>query len=133
MRGQTNHFILDNHLQRELRKSSTDAERALWRHLCARQLGGYKFRRQHPFDGYVLDFVCIECKLVIEVDGGQHDESMRDKARDEFLARAGFQTLRFWNNEVLQQTEAVLEVILRRLENHPHPGPLLEGEGAEHV
>ena len=133
MRGQTNSFILHNALQRELRKTSTDAERTFWRHLRNRQLGGHKFRRQHPYEGYVLDFACMERKLVVEADGGQHAESRRDEARDDFLAQAGFTVLRFWNNEVLLQTEAVLEVILRRLENHPHPGPLLEGEGAQHV
>ena len=69
-----------------------------------------------------------ENRLVIECDGGQHDESVRD----EFLRSAGFTVLRFWNNEILANTESVLEAILRAVENHPHPGPLLEGEGEEH-
>jgi very-short-patch-repair endonuclease len=138
VKGQTNHAILDNHIQRELRKNMTDAERAIWRTLRGCQIEGCKFRRQHPFLDYVLDFVCLEKRLVVEVDGGQHLESAKDALRDQRLAEAGFKVLRFWNNEVLGQTGAVLEVIRQELlatestEPHPHPNPPLEGEGERH-
>jgi len=89
--------------------------------LCLRQggkgLGGTKSRRQQPFGGYILDFVCLEAKLMIEIDGGQHAEQVAyDEARTRDLEAAGFTVLRFWNNEVLQQTEAVLTAIWQRLE-----------------
>ena len=104
-----------------LRKQPTDAERVLWQRLRGQQLG-VRFRRQHPYLNYVLDFVCLERKLVIEVDGGQHSESARDRQRDRDLEAAGFKVLRFWNNEVLAQTDAVLEKIVSEL-THPHPRP----------
>ncbi|MBS0542798.1 MAG: endonuclease domain-containing protein [Proteobacteria bacterium] len=143
MRGQTNSAILDNGLQRRLRNSMTDAESALWRRLRGRQLGGYKFRRQHPFLDYVLDFVCVELRLIVEVDGGQHLDSQGDRLRDERLLAAGFRVLRFWNNEVLNEMDAVLRTIWLALSEggdraaseellpHPHPSPPLEGEGGE--
>ena len=112
----------------------TDAEKALWRVLRSRQGSGLKFRRQHPFGDYVLDFVCLENKLIIEVDGGQHGERAKeDETRTQNLLTAGFRVLRFWNNEVLQEIEAVKERIWRAVEEEePHPlsGPPLEGEGA---
>ena len=136
--GQTNNGILSNKLQRRLRNKMTDAERALWRVLRRRQVSGLKFRRQHPFEDYVLDFVCLENKLVIEVDGSQHRVRKReDDIRTQNLLTAGFRVLRFWDNEVLQQIEAVKERVWREvqggqthpLETHPHPNPPLEGEG----
>jgi adenine-specific DNA-methyltransferase len=94
----------------------TDAERLLWRHLRDRRFGGLKFRRQHPVGPFIVDFVCPEKKLIIEVDGGQHDtNSSSDERRSFFLRNMGYQILRFWNNEVLQETDAVLTVILKRL------------------
>lgn len=107
-----------------LRTTLTDAERKLWQRLRGRQLGA-KFRRQHPFQGYVLDFVCLEQRLVVEVDGSQHAEAAeRDAARTEVLAHAGFQVLRFWNNDVLMETDAVVEVILGALNpSPPQPSP----------
>jgi primosomal protein N' (replication factor Y) len=99
---------------RRLRTHSTDAERRLWRHLRNRQVAGAKFRRQHPFPPYVVDFCCVERRLVVEVDGGQHEEN-RDRARTEFLQSKGFRVLRFWNNDVLTNTEGVLESILAAL------------------
>ncbi|OQA34199.1 MAG: hypothetical protein BWY57_00661 [Betaproteobacteria bacterium ADurb.Bin341] len=108
MKGQTNRFIADNAVQRQLRGNMTDAERRLWHFLRARKLAGCKFRRQHPFMDYVLDFVCLENGLVIEIDGGQHLENKRDQERDKHLQQAGFRVLRFWNHQVLQETEAVL-------------------------
>lgn len=102
---------------RQLRQNMTSAERTLWQHLRGKRLGGYKFRRQQPFGGYILDFVCLEAKLMIEIDGGQHAEQVAyDEARTRDLDAAGFTVLRFWNNEVLQQTEAVLTAIWQRLE-----------------
>jgi very-short-patch-repair endonuclease len=99
-----------------LRKNPTDAERNLWAHLRLRQLAGYKFRRQHPIGPYIVDFICIESMLIIEVDGGQHDESKcYDFKRDKWLEKKGFRVLRFWNNEVLTSIENVIEVIAGEL------------------
>jgi very-short-patch-repair endonuclease len=112
----------------------TDAEKALWKVLRCRQVSGLKFRRQHPFGDYILDFVCLEKKLVIEVDGGQHGgRTTHDEIRSQNLLTAGFCVLRFWNNEVLQEIEAVKERIWRAVQEqqpHPLPNPPLEGEGA---
>ncbi len=97
---------------RGLRKASTQAELRLWRLLRHRRLSGFKFRRQHPIPPFVLDFYCHEARLAIEVDGGQHNEpetQQQDTARTVFLARKGITVLRFWNHEVLQQEQAVLE------------------------
>jgi primosomal protein N' (replication factor Y) len=135
MRGQTNDAILQPHLQRRLRNGMTDAEQRLWHVLRSRQLDGCKFRRQHPYYHCILDFVCLERKVVVEVDGGQHADSTADAARDNFLREGGFAVLRYWNHDVLNKTEAVAEAIHRTLvarrEHHPHPNPPLEGEGAE--
>lgn len=97
---------------RQLRKNSTEAERVLWRHLRLRQLEGYKFRRQQPVGQYIVDFVCFETRLVIELDGGQHGEQVAyDAERSAWLQAQGFRVLRFWNHEVLQDIEAVKRVI----------------------
>jgi very-short-patch-repair endonuclease len=115
----------------------TDAEQALWRMLRGRQIADLKFRRQHPFGDYILDFVCLEIKLVIEVDGGQHSEQTDyDEVRTHRLQKAGFHVLRFWNNEVLREIEAVKEkmwitVQEHQLQPHPHPNLPLEGEGTK--
>jgi very-short-patch-repair endonuclease len=99
---------------RALRRRSTDAERLLWRLLRGRQLTGLKFRRQQPVGRYVVDFVCLEQRLVIEVDGGQHAwRREADDEREAWLARQGYRVLRFWNNEVLRQPDAVLRSIDR--------------------
>ncbi len=131
--GQTNKSITSNRLQRVLRNRMTDAEKALWKILRCRQVSGLKFRRQHPFGDHILDFVCVEKKLVIEVDGGQHaGRAKEDALRTESLLKAGFRVLRFWNHEVLQEREAVRDRIwgaLREEQPHPHPSPPLEGEG----
>ncbi|KTS78306.1 DNA (cytosine-5-)-methyltransferase [Pseudomonas oryzihabitans] len=86
---------------RSLRRNQTDAERALWQHLRGKRLQGLKFRRQHPHGRYILDFVCLEARLVIELDGGQHQDSPADRERDAWLQARGFQILRFWNHDVL--------------------------------
>ena len=134
MKGQTNRKILDAHLQRELRNAPTDAERLLWRHLKSRQIEDCKFRRQHAYGDYILDFVCLERRLIVEIDGGQHfDAATYDEMRSRFLRLAGFKVLRFWNNEVFGELDGVLEVIRRELlmrrENPSPPNPPLEGEG----
>ena len=109
---------------RRLRKQSTDAERKLWRHLRNRNFKEFKFRRQQPLGSYIVDFVCFEKRLIVEVDGGQHSEQVKyDSERDKWLESQGFRVLRFWNNQLLGQTEAVSEVILEALE-HPHFNPL---------
>jgi len=89
----------------------TEAERRLWRGLRMRQMAGFKFRRQVPLGPYIVDFVCLEARLVIEVDGGQHAGSEHDRVRDAWLEAQGFRMLRFWNSEVLGQTHDVLERI----------------------
>ena len=132
---------------RELRQYSTDAEQKLWSALRDRRMAGVKFRRQHPVKPYILDFYCHELKLAIELDGGQHntDEGRaHDEQRSRFLAEQGIQVLRFWNNDVFQQPEAVLQAIFNAVNgnlpspltplpagegNRPHPLPSGEGRG----
>jgi very-short-patch-repair endonuclease len=95
-----------------LRADSTDAERRLWYLLRSHRTMGVKFRRQHPIGPYIVDFACLECRLIIEVDGGQHQErAWVDRRRDEMLSSRGFLVLRFWNNDVLARTIDVLEEI----------------------
>jgi very-short-patch-repair endonuclease len=107
---------------RELRKNPTEAEKALWKHLRLRQIGGHKFRRQQIFGQYIVDFVCLERRLIIEVDGGQHSKELAyDRERDKWLAEQGFHVLKFWNNQVLQETETVKEVIQKALTDNPPP------------
>jgi very-short-patch-repair endonuclease len=101
---------------RKLRRGATEAEERLWYHLRARRLGGFKFRRQMPVGRHVADFACEEARLVVEVDGGQHAESAADRERTRALEAAGYHVLRFWNHDVLQSTDAVLETILHSLE-----------------
>jgi len=115
-----------NSIAKALRKNLTDSERKLWRYLRARQLEGLKFRRQEPIGGYVVDFVCFEKHLVIEVDGGQHaQEKNKDAVRDAWLREQGFRVLRFWDNEVMANTEGVLDSIRENLSYQPSP---LRGE-----
>ena len=113
----------------ELRRSATEAELGLWYHLRAGRLNGLKFRRQHPIPPYIVDFICEAKKLVVELDGSQHDEVV-DHVRTKFLESRGLMVLRFWDNDVLQQTDAVLEAILSAAENRTlTPTPLPAGEG----
>lgn len=112
---------------KRLRKEQTDAELRLWQHLRAKRLLGLKFRRQKPLGPYIVDFICQERMLVVEVDGGQHLESASDETRNAWLARCGFRVLRFWNHEVLLEIEAVLEAI-RLAAEEAYPGnPLSPG------
>ena len=98
-----------------MRREPTDAESATWRLLRDRRLSQYKFRRQVPFQKFILDFVCFEKRVVIEIDGGQHASSNRDAARESILKAEGFRIERYWNNDVLQQPSAVLEDIFVKL------------------
>ena len=101
---------------KELRLRPTDAERLLWRRICFRQLKGLKFRRQVPVGPFIVDFLCLEANLVIEVDGGQHMKAAGyDRNRTSYLQERGFRVIRFWNGEVLQRTDEVVEEILRNL------------------
>jgi very-short-patch-repair endonuclease len=102
----------------------------MWYLLRDRRLGGHKFRRQHPMPPYTLDFYCHEAGLVIELDGGQHAESVYDPRRDAWLGQQGLRVVRFWNNQVLQETEAVLSAVWVALQagGCPHPQPLSTGE-----
>ena len=93
----------------------TDAEERLWKYLRAHRRAGWPFRRQHPIPPYVADFASIDAMLIIEVDGGQHAESERDAARDAYLAARGWRVLRFWNNDVLANTDGVIAEIVRAL------------------
>src|SRR5215213_8782374 len=105
-------MVLRTATARRLRRNQTDAERTLWFRLRDRRLGGLKFRRQVPIDHYVVDFCCESARLIVELDGGQHAEQVeKDKARAAALEARGYLVLRFWNNEVLQNTHGVLEVI----------------------
>jgi len=107
---------------RGLRREMTDAERSLWQHLRRRQIEGLKFRRQHPIGRYIADFVCVEVRLVIEVDGGQHGERQGyDKERTAWLAQRGYRVLRFWNHEVLTNAEGVMAVIGREVHRRFRP------------
>ena len=124
---------LDHERERHLRREQTEAERRLWWRLRNRRLQGWKFRRQHRIGPYFADFVCVEAGLVIELDGSQHLERIaHDAFRTAYLQREGFSVLRFWNDTVLRETDAVLTAILTALAPHPPSGHLLpasQGEG----
>ena len=102
-------------IARKLRGDMTDAELRLWSHLRASQLGGTKFIRQHPIGPYVVDFACRSARLAIELDGGQHADNPADDARTAVIEAHGYRVIRFWNNDVLQNTNGVLTAILEEL------------------
>jgi very-short-patch-repair endonuclease len=113
---------------RELRNNLTDAERKLWRKLRYRQVGGYRFRRQVPIGPYIVDFACLSHRLLIEIDGSQHDDNIAyDQARTRWLESRSYRVLRFWNGDVLQDIDGVLEAIHRVLLETPHPNPPPQG------
>ena len=124
---------------RELRKHSTDAERLFWSRVRDRRLAGFKFKRQLVKRHYIVDFICREAHLIVEIDGGQHAENAVDVIRDRLLNRDGYRVLRFWNNELLTNIDGVLEAVLCALRESgacfpspslPHPNPLPDpGEG----
>ena len=121
---------------RALRHNQTDAQKKLWRHLRARGLAGCTFRRQHPIGPFIVDLVCMDAMLIVELDGGQHTEQhARDASRTEMLESFGYRVVRFWNDDVLLRTEQVLEQVLIALQGAhpspsaaPHPSPLPRGE-----
>jgi very-short-patch-repair endonuclease len=107
-------------LARNLRKSQTEAEQILWSKLRSRQLLGFKFRRQHPIENYILDFYCIEAQLAIEIDGGQHAEKeniKRDDQRTALLNQKGIRVIRYWNNDVLEHIDEIYEDIYINLKD----------------
>jgi len=123
---------------RYLRKNATDCERILWRHLRNRKFAAHKFRRQHPIDPYILDFYCPGLKLAIELDGSGHSYRLpekRDNARAEFLEGRGISVIRFWNHQVREELDSVLESIWATLENRrpnnpsPPSSPFEKGRG----
>jgi very-short-patch-repair endonuclease len=121
-----------NERARQLRRNQTDAERKLWRSLRLLKKQGHHFRRQVPIDGVIVDFACYSSRLVIEVDGGQHNEDAglaADKRRDAMLAANNFRVFRFWNNDVLANTDGVMEVIVGSLAPTPAPDPSPQGGG----
>jgi very-short-patch-repair endonuclease len=102
---------------RTLRENATDAETQLWYHLRDRRLAGYKFRRQRSVGPYFADFACLDAKLIVELDGGQHADAIAyDEDRTRFMEAEGFRVLRFWNNDVLKQVDLVKEQILQALQ-----------------
>ena len=111
-----------------MRNNPTDAERRLWTFLRRSQMDGFKFRRQHPVAGYIVDFVSLRAKLIVELDGGQHntpDALEYDASRTQKLESIGFRILRFWDHDVLRDPDAVLATIYRFLtQSDPHPRPL---------
>jgi len=107
---------MKNRFARTLRSNATDAERRLWQVLRNRRLDGIKFRRQAAIGPFVVDFLCVTSRLVIEIDGGQHvADQLADKARTEYLESKGFRVVRFWNHDLLQNLEGVLSEIRRAL------------------
>jgi very-short-patch-repair endonuclease len=113
-----------------MRSAPTDAENRLWQILRAKRLAAYKFKRQLVIDDYIVDFACLQRRLIVEADGGQHAESARDVHRDAYLRAQGFRVLRFWNNEISENEEGVLTRILESLQSPlPNPSPA-EGRGA---
>jgi very-short-patch-repair endonuclease len=119
-----------------LRTTSTDAEKRLWSRLRNRQLGGVKFVRQFPIGPYFADFTCREAMLIVELDGGQHAESAHDVRRTAYLDAQGYRVQRFWNNDVLKNTDGVLAAIAAALaaadELPLTPTLSPEGRGGEH-
>jgi very-short-patch-repair endonuclease len=111
-----------------LRKNATDAERLLWHQLRFWQVDGFKFRRQQPLGPYIVDFVCLQKKLIIEIDGGQHmEQAQYDAKRDAWLRDQGFVILRFWNNDVLKNIDGVMEMIAKSLQSTPYLNPSPQG------
>jgi very-short-patch-repair endonuclease len=111
---------------RELRRNPTDTERKLWYHIRDKQIENFRFRRQRPIGKYIVDFICLEANLVIELDGGQHAEQLQyDAERTKYLTAQGLHVLRYWNNDVMQNIEGVLEdirvALMQRTPSQPSP------------
>ncbi|WP_151974576.1 endonuclease domain-containing protein [Erythrobacter sp. EC-HK427] len=109
-----------------MRREPTDAERKLWSLLRGKRLGGHKFKRQEQIGDYIVDLVCFGSRVIIEADGSQHSDDA-DAARDHWLTSQGFRVLRFWNNEILNNSDGVAQMVLAALET-PLPDPLPQGE-----
>jgi very-short-patch-repair endonuclease len=125
---QSTHILRDR--GRQLRRNQTDAERELWARRRARQLSGFKFRRQYPIGPFITDFCCFEQRLVVELDGGQHAAQRKaDRRRSDVLGRHGYRLLRFWDNEVMQNIDGVLQRIVEVLDLEPSPIPSPTGRG----
>jgi very-short-patch-repair endonuclease len=102
----------------------TEAEKKFWWMVRDRRLGGHKFKRQHPIGSYIADFTCLEAKLIVELDGGQHaEQQMYDAKRDAYFASLGFCVVRFWNGEFLNNQEAVADQLLALLDGGKTPSP----------
>jgi very-short-patch-repair endonuclease len=122
-------------IARQLRISQTEVGKRLWYRIRNRQICGCKFRRQEAIGHYIVDFACFERFLIVELDGGQHaTETAKDKRRTMWLESQGYFVLRFWNNDVIENMDGVLQRILQELDKRasvarpPHPGPLPQGE-----
>jgi very-short-patch-repair endonuclease len=111
----------------------TEAEKRIWFRLRAHRLNGASFRRQFPIGSYIIDFACLDARLIVEIDGGQHGESQRDRVRDAWLASKGFTILRFWNNDVLSNTNGVIERIVEALNGSSPPSLTLPRKGGGNV
>jgi very-short-patch-repair endonuclease len=117
---------------RELRRTPTAAEQKLWTRLSARQVAGTRFNRQFPVGPFICDFVSRSAKLVIEADGGQHAaQEEEDRKRTEYLKIRGFRVVRFWNNDIIENIDGVVETIERILRTSPPPTPPARGRGVE--
>ena len=119
---------------RRLRAAMTDAERRLWQSLRLRQIDGHRFRRQHPLGPFVADFVCLESRLIVELDGGQHgdaEQARADEERTAWLATRGYRVIRFWNNDVFSNLDGVMEAIARAAGRLVSPHPVLPPQGGK--
>jgi very-short-patch-repair endonuclease len=127
-------MIMNKKDARQLRKESTSSEVLLWKALRGRQFEGLKFRRQHPIEGFIVDFCCVEFNLVIEIDGDVHytvENQKRDGWRQQIIEQAGFTVVRFTTEEIINHFDGVLDCLYQLLEGaYPHPNPLPQaGEG----
>lgn len=114
---------------RQLRHQQTEVEQKLWFHLRNREFLNHKFRRQHPIGSYIVDFCCIEKRLIVELDGSQHlAQQTKDAGRTHYLQSQGYRVIRFWDNEIFNQLDGVLETIRLTLDPHPNPLPRRERE-----
>jgi very-short-patch-repair endonuclease len=129
-KGRKKRAIILTTRARALRRQGNRAEDILWKHLRGRRLMGYKFRRQVVVEPYIVDFMCVEAKLIIEADGGQHSDQVKyDDRRTASLEKKGYQVIRFWNHEILGHLEIVLEQVRSALIDSPSPQPSPGGRG----
>jgi very-short-patch-repair endonuclease len=115
-------------IARRLRKDVTEAEQFAWKRLRQRQVGNFKFRRQQELGPYIVDFVCLESRLIFELDGGQHAENAEaDRIRTQWLEGQGFRVCRVWNHQVFQEWDTIVQELERLLVRTPHPNPPPQG------